>query len=141
MGSIDEAREDTMSVAINSDAQDGKHFEIFLDKTGMDTGKVNVKTWNDGTKHKTQPPDSEQPVGIKAIKAKSDGSKLVCHADVFGSPTVTVAITPPTPNQAPSVPVAISAFLFNDTKTYVVSPTDLTNVKNFIATSGFPVLA
>jgi hypothetical protein len=131
-----------MGVTIKSDGADGKHFEITLDKTGNDTGKVDVKTWNDGANHGGNPPDKDDTTKLYAIKAKSDGSKIACKADVFGpDPDVTFDMAG---QQNPSVTVTIKGSLGgmgDGTNTYPIAQSEFGKITQFIAGAGFPPIA
>src|ERR1044072_5933914 len=131
-----------MGVTIKSDSG-GRHVEITLDKTGQDTGTVNVKTWNDAGDHAAgNPPDKNEKTRLYAITAKSNGSTIVCKADVPGSdPRVTFVITG---SPAPSITVTIEGTTFglgDGTKIYPIPQADVTMVTQFVASSEFPTIA
>jgi hypothetical protein len=130
-----------MGITIKSDSG-GKHSEITLDKTGTDTGTVNVKTWNNGPNHAGNPPDKDEKTRLYAITAKSNGSKIVCKADVPGSdPDVAFVVAG---SQSPSVTVTIVGTTFglgDGTNVYPITQSDLTKITQFVASAGFPITA
>jgi hypothetical protein len=124
-----------MAVTIDSDSADGKHFRITLEKTGTDTGTVDVTTWQPGQNPQTSPGD-RHTYSVFNVRAAHDGSQFVCQTHVFlFSPTITVTVHGPAPQHSPFIRVDISGVGPSD---HPVTVADETRLKQFIVGCHFP---
>jgi hypothetical protein len=124
------ARRTDMGVTIHATPTGGgAPSTITIDKTGDSTGKIGI----DGTNY-----------NVYNVKASADGKKIVCNTKVFLSTvTVTVAVVSESAaSSTVSVTLAGTPLGAKDgTTTYTVPTADGTNLKQFVASSHFPVLA
>jgi hypothetical protein len=126
-----------MAVTVQSDAADGKHYSITLEKTGADTATVDLTTWRQGQDPQSGP-GSKQTYEVNNVKAVDDGSRLVCQTRVlFFSPTITVTIHEAAPNQPPFIRIDINGASPTD---YPVSAADEDKLKQFIVGCHYPAV-
>jgi hypothetical protein len=130
-----------MGVSISSDTADGTQVGITLEKTEADKGTVQVRKWSVGQDPQTEPPIDDQTTSLYDIRARADGSEVVCKGDVTGTdPVVTFLVTA----QPPLVRVTIEGTLFgagDGTTDYPVGDDDVKNLRRFVVDSHFTALA
>jgi hypothetical protein len=117
-----------MAVTIHAvSISDGTQSTITIDKTGPDTGTINV----DGTNY-----------NVYNVKAGADGKKLVCNTKrLFFTITVTVAVLASQSSNSATVSLTIAGAPFgNGTTDYSITLMDQTKLTQFIVGSDFPVL-
>ena len=119
-----------MGVTIHAvPTEGGEPSTITTDKTGDSTGTIGI----DGTNY-----------DVYNVKARADGKKIVCNTKVlFSTVTVTVEVVAESADSSTvSVTIAGTPFGAKDgTTTYTVPTSDEKNLKQFVASSKFPVLA
>jgi hypothetical protein len=120
----------TNSVTIQSDDDSGNSYEITLMKTGADTGAIEIK------KVTSLPEDHR--FDVSDIRANSEGTQLVCKANIIFSPKVTCSIDEGAPD-SPSVSIDVDSFVAIHEK-YAIKLGDFKTLTQFVAGAGFPAL-
>jgi hypothetical protein len=132
------------TVTVRSGSDDGSRYEITLEATGADRGRIRLRTWTNGRDPAADPPDKDEETSLKDIRAAADHLTIFCRGEVFGpDPTVTCAVHPAEAPNKPFVRVEIRGTLFSigdGIKDYVLDPADVATLTQFIAEAGFPAL-
>jgi hypothetical protein len=117
----------------------GERYQIDLEKTGDDTGKIRVKTWETGSAPPA-PPTKEHVLDVLQVKVSKDGHTLACKADFFIDPKVTCMVQKPVAGAAPAriqVQPRFGSPLIMD---FTLSDGEYKELVDFIGGSKFPVV-
>lgn len=122
-----------MPVAVQSRGSSGETYEITLDATGPEAGRIAIRSWKAGRLH-TGAPDSASNYNLYQIYLDDSGA-LVCKADVayLPDPVVTCRLDP-NPGGSPLVRIWVGLASF----VYPVSPDDFDALGRFIRDARFP---
>jgi hypothetical protein len=130
----------TSTMTIEADSTAGKHFEITLEKTADDKGRIRLETWHSNKDYKRDDASTDDIVALYDIRC--DKRRMVFKADLMGStPTVTCSFVDAGPETPPLVRVVIGgtfAGLGDGTKDYTLDKSSYDELKTFVLDAGFP---
>lgn len=118
------------SVTLYSTEADGTKYQITLNKTGTDTGSLDVKSFD-----KDDKPLKDESFELYNILAAADGASLGCYAKVFGAdPWVTFEI------KDNDITVTVNgAWASNGVTNYNLDNVNVLAILAFIKECAFPV--
>jgi hypothetical protein len=129
------------TVTVHSKNDAGEQFEITLDKTSSDKGRIRVKSWNSDQDPATDVPAKDDTVELYEIRALSK-TAISCKGDVFGpDPVLKCRLLAGAPPSDASVQVEITGSIFGSfdgIKTYPVTAADLAKLTQFLKDAAFP---
>lgn len=117
------------SVTITAQSSDGTSYEVSIRKTARDTGTISLRAHG----------GAADTFEVTAIRARADGTKLICRGPWTSVITCTLSAgRPPVPD---AIEIAVTnAWPRNGTTTYTTEHSDFEKLKGFIAHAGFPPL-
>ncbi|MFG1301833.1 hypothetical protein V5F49_18760 [Xanthobacter sp. V3C-3] len=125
-----------MAVTVHSRGSGGETYEITLEKTGPDSGRIAIRSWTAG-RPVTSAPDSVEAYPLTHVRAQ-DGGRLLCKADVAALPDfldpVVMCRLEPNPGASPLVRIQVGFKTF----AYPLSPDDFKLLASFIQAARFP---
>lgn len=132
----------SLQVTVHSTGSAGRQFEIAFEKTGPDTGVIDIKSWNAGQNPSSDPAAEDETVNVHDIKALST-TGITCHGPSFlgSDPVFTCGLYDGSATSGPFVQVIIKGTPFghwDGTTDYSVIPEDLLKLKKFFSDAGFP---
>ena len=134
----------TQTVTIHSTSPAGDQYEIRFDKTGVNEGSIEVKSWNAGVDWGTASPNQDTTATLTDITVSSDDAQIqiTCDGHIAGqTPKLTCSILPAQGNAGATIRIDIRGTLFglfDGTKTYRISGGDYQNLTRFVAGAAFP---
>ena len=118
-------------VTVSAKSDTGRDVTVAIRKTGADSGNLSLREATDGT---------TQSFSVTAIRARADGTRLVCQAQVaFFSTMVSCTLQAARTTGSDTIVIAASG-PFPFTRTYSATRPDFDRLKDFIAQAGFPAL-
>jgi hypothetical protein len=132
------------TVTIHSASPAGDHYEIRFNKTGVNAGSIEVKSWNAGVNWQTASPNQDITPTLTDITVNSDDApiRIMCNGHVMGQTAkVTCSISPAQGNAGPTISIDISGTpfgWFDGTKAYQISSGDYHSLTRFVTAAAFP---
>lgn len=125
-----------MPVIVYSRGSAGETYEIALDQTGSETGRIAIRSWKP-RRPRSAPPDSADVYNLTHVRAKDAGT-LVCKADLPFVPDVfdpvVICRLDPNKGETPLVRIEVAGKSY----AYPLVPADFQSLASFIQAAGFP---
>ena len=132
------------TVTIHSASPAGDHYEICFNKTGVNAGSIEVKSWSAGVDWQTASPNQDVTATLTDVTVSSDDApiRITCDGHIMGqAPKITCSILPAQGNAGPTISIDIRGTMFgwfDGTRTYEISSGDYQSLTRFVVAAAFP---